>query len=172
MSDSLRSHALYPISLLCPWGLSRREYWSRFPCPSSKDLPNPGTEPRSPTLQADSLLFEPPGKPKNTGVGSLSLLQEIFLTQESNQGLLHWGWILYQLSFQGSTSIRIVTFSQGLKRHSWSDSGLTLQTHFYAFYCILATWPFLAFAHAFSLCGRNFPWLFTYVIHNWPAGST
>ena len=39
------------------------------------NLPNPGIEPRSPTLQADSLQSEPPGKPKNTGVGSLSLLQ-------------------------------------------------------------------------------------------------
>ena len=36
--------------------------------------PNPGIEPRFPTLQADSLPAEPQGKPKNTGVGSLSLL--------------------------------------------------------------------------------------------------
>ena len=42
------------------------------------------------------------GKPKNTSVGSLSLLQGIFLTQESNQGLLHCRRILYQLSYQGS----------------------------------------------------------------------
>ena len=41
---------------------------------------------RSAALQADSLATEPQGKPKNTGVGSLSLLQWIFLTQESNQG--------------------------------------------------------------------------------------
>ena len=41
-------------------------------------LPNPRTEPRSPALLADSLPAEPPGKPKNTGVGSLSLLQGIF----------------------------------------------------------------------------------------------
>ena len=41
----------------------------------------PGTGPRSPTLQADSLPSELPGKPKNTGMGSLSLLQGIFLTQ-------------------------------------------------------------------------------------------
>ena len=46
------------------------------------NLPNPGIEPRSPLLQKDSLPSEPPGKPKNTGVGSLSLLQWIFLTQE------------------------------------------------------------------------------------------
>ena len=53
----------------------------------------------SPALQVDSLPAEPQGKPKNTGVGSLSLPQEIFLTQESNRGLLHCRQILYQLSF-------------------------------------------------------------------------
>ena len=40
---------------------------------------NPGIEPRSPTLQADSLPAEPPGKPKITGVGGLSFLQGSFL---------------------------------------------------------------------------------------------
>jgi len=42
-------------------GFSRQEYWSGLPCPPSGDLPNPGTEPRSPALQADSLPSEPPG---------------------------------------------------------------------------------------------------------------
>jgi len=60
--------------------------WVAFPF--SGDLPNPGIEPRSPTLQADSLPAEPQGKPKNTEVGSLSLLQRVFPTQESNRGLL------------------------------------------------------------------------------------
>ena len=46
------------------------------------------------------ILKNSPGQ--NTGVGSLSLLQGIFLTQGSNQGLLHFRWILYQLSYQGS----------------------------------------------------------------------
>ena len=64
---------------------SRQEYWSGLPCPLPGDLPNPGIKPRSLALQANSLMSEPPGKPKNTGVGSLSLLQGIFLTQESNQ---------------------------------------------------------------------------------------
>ena len=53
-------------------------------------------------LLADSLPAEPQGKPKNTGVGSISLLQGIFRTRESNQGLLHCRWILYQLRYQGS----------------------------------------------------------------------
>ena len=46
--------------------------------PSSRDLPNPGIKLRFPTLEADSLPAEPPGKPKNTGMGSLSLLQGNF----------------------------------------------------------------------------------------------
>ena len=54
--------------------------------PSLGDLPNPGVKPKSPTLQVHSLPAEPQGKPKNTGVGSLSFLQGIFLTQESNWG--------------------------------------------------------------------------------------
>ena len=57
---------------------------------------------QAPALRADSLPAEPPGKSKNTGVGSLSLLQRIFLIQESIWGLPHCGWILYQLSYQGT----------------------------------------------------------------------
>ena len=43
-------------------GFSRQEYWSRLPFPSPGDLPDSGTEPRSPELQADSLPSDPPGK--------------------------------------------------------------------------------------------------------------
>ena len=60
------------------------------------------TQNRSPTLQTDSLPAEPQGKPKNNGVGNLSILQWIFPTQELNQGLLQCGQILYQLSYEGS----------------------------------------------------------------------
>ena len=64
MSDSLWPHALWPARLLYPWGFSRQEYWSGLPCPPPGDLPNPGIEPRSPTLQVDSLPSEPPWKPR------------------------------------------------------------------------------------------------------------
>ena len=63
---------------------------------------------RSPALQVDYLSSESPGKPKNTGMGSLSLLQGILLTQELNQGLLHCRQILYQLSYEGSPSCSTV----------------------------------------------------------------
>ena len=82
-------------------GVLQARILERVPCPSPGDLPNLGIKPRSPTLQADSLPAEPQGKPKNTGVGSLSLLQGIFLTQELNWRLLHCRRILYQLSYQG-----------------------------------------------------------------------
>ena len=44
-----------PLSM----GFSRQEYWSELPFPSPGALPDPGVEPRSPALQADSLLVEP-----------------------------------------------------------------------------------------------------------------
>ena len=56
----------------------RKLEWVAFPSPW--DLPNPGIEFKSPALQADSSPAESSGKPKNTGVGSLSLLQRIFPT--------------------------------------------------------------------------------------------
>ena len=69
------------------------------------DLPNPGIEPGSPELQADSLPAKPQRKPKDTEMGSLSLLQRIFPTEESNQGLLNCRQILYHLSYQGRPHI-------------------------------------------------------------------
>ena len=63
------------------------------------------SEPRSPSLQADSILSEPPGKPNTSGVGSLSLLQGIFPIQELNWGFLHCRQILYQLSQKASPRI-------------------------------------------------------------------
>ena len=89
---------------MTPWTIqsmefSRPEYWDGQPFPSPGDLP--GFEPRSLALQADSLPAGPQGKAKNTGVGNLSLFQWIFLTQESNRGLLHCRQILYQLNYPG-----------------------------------------------------------------------
>ena len=99
-SDSLQPHSL-------SMEFSRPEYWSGQPFPSPGDLANPGIESRSPAVEADSLPAEPQGKPRNTGGGSLSLLQRVFPTEESNQGLLHCKRILYQLSYQGSLPLNL-----------------------------------------------------------------
>ena len=105
-------HCSSPLSL----GIlqARTLEWVAMPC--SGDLPNTGIKPRSLTLQADALQSEPPGKTKNAGVGSLSLLQQIFLTQESNWGLLHCRQILYQLSYLPRRPLQssLCTFKVGL----------------------------------------------------------
>ena len=49
-------------------GFSQQEYWSGLPCPPPEDLPNPGTELKSPALQADPLLSETPGKPQKYSI--------------------------------------------------------------------------------------------------------
>ena len=87
---------------VAPWTVQSMEFSRSESFPFPEDLPNLGIKPRSPALQVNSLPAEPQGKPKNTGVGRLSLLQRIFPTQEWNQGVLHCRWILYQLSYQGS----------------------------------------------------------------------
>ena len=101
ISNSLLPHELAhqaPLSL----GIFQVRILEWVAMPPSRDLPNPGMDPRSPALQVDSLLSEPPGKSNNIGEGRQSLLQENFLTKELSQGLLHCRWILYQLSYPGS----------------------------------------------------------------------
>ena len=68
LSHSLMSDSLQPLGQrrpvgYSPWGFFRQEYWSGLPCPPPGNLPNPEIEPRSSTLQADSLPPELPGKP-------------------------------------------------------------------------------------------------------------
>ena len=93
MSDSCDPHGLYILQ-------ARILRWVAFPFSRGSSQFRDRTQ--SPTLQVDSLPAETQGKPENTGVGSLSLLQRIFPTQESNWGLLCCRRILYQLSYQGS----------------------------------------------------------------------
>ena len=85
--------------------------WVAFPSP--EDLPNLGIKPWSPTLLADSSPAEPQGKPKNTGVRSLSLLQGILPIQGLNPGLQYCRQILHQLSYQESPvkqDVRVVMY--------------------------------------------------------------
>ena len=87
-------------------GFSRQEYWSGLPFPSPGDLPNPGIEPRSPTLQADSLPSEPPGKPHVWGKDAfLFILLMIY-------GLSLSGRILSVVSSHCSLSLSVLELSQ------------------------------------------------------------
>ena len=76
LSASLQCSYQVPLSI----GFSRQEYWSGLPFPSPEDLPNPGIESRSPALQADSLLSEPPEKPT-----SITFIKSIAFLYTSNE---------------------------------------------------------------------------------------
>ena len=54
VSNCLRPCGLWPSRLLYPWGFSRQDYWSGLPCPPPGELPDPGIDPRSHTLQMNS----------------------------------------------------------------------------------------------------------------------
>ena len=94
------------VTQLCPTLCYSMEYtvhgilqarvleWVAFP------FSRGSSQPRSPTLQVDSLPAEPQGKPKNIGMGSLSLLQGIFQTQELNWGLQHCRWFFTNWAFR------------------------------------------------------------------------
>ena len=90
-----------PLSL----GFSRHQYWNGLPFPSPRDLSNPGIEPRSPALQADSLPSEPP-HPVHGDLTSLApheRLPEILVVQKLNQQRLplQGGFILKCLVVKG-----------------------------------------------------------------------
>ena len=95
--------------------------------PSLEDLPNPEFQLRLPTLWADSLPAEPQGKPKNTGAGSLSLLQQVFSLNIQKTKIMASGpitswevmgkqWKQCQTLFWGAPkSLQMVTAAMKLK---------------------------------------------------------
>ena len=99
MSDSLRPHGYTVHGIL----QARILEWVAFPFSRGSSQPRGRTQ--ASRIAGNSLSTEPQGKPKNTGVGNLPLLQQIFPTQETNRGLLHCRWILYQLGYQGSSDL-------------------------------------------------------------------
>ena len=84
--------------------------WVAFPFSRASSQPRDWTQVSR--IAGGFLPAEPQGKPKNTGMGSLSLLQWIFPIQWLNRGLLHCRWILYQLSNQGSPRAMCTCSSQ------------------------------------------------------------
>ena len=88
----------------------------------------------------------------NTGVGSLSLLQGIFLIQGSNSGLLNFRWILYQLSYEGSPGQVFWTIKIALK--------VSVYAHQFFFF------PYLYFIPLLSLSRNKLNYLFAFFLLN------
>ena len=109
-------HTPSPLALCNPVGfcqasLSLGFCWSGSPFPSPGVLPNPEIESASPTLQEDSLLSEPPGKPKNIGVGSPIPSLGGLPNQESNQSLCTAGRFVTSGVPLGSPGVSTHAFS-------------------------------------------------------------
>ena len=99
VSNSLGFHALYPERLLCSWNSPGKN--TRVGVPIARGSSQPRGWTLNSCMTGSFLTSEPPGKPRNTGIGSLSLLQGICPTQESNRGVLHCRLMLYMLRFPG-----------------------------------------------------------------------
>ena len=86
----------YPWPAACQAPLSMefssQEYWSGVPCPPPGNLPNPGTEPRSPALRVDSLSSEPPGKPQILSSPNFTC-HDIFTNSLPNLCCYHTSWL-------------------------------------------------------------------------------
>ena len=122
-SRSVVSNSLQPHGLYSPWN-SPVQNTGVSSFPFSRGSSQPRDQTQASHTAGDSWPAEPQRKTKNTGVGSLSLLQWICLTQESNQGLLHCMWILYQLSSQGSLSQRNWV-KHCMEHRGWERKGTT-----------------------------------------------
>ena len=107
----------WTITFQAPWsmGFSRQEYWNGLPFPSQGDLPNPGVEPRSPALQADSLPTELRGKPldENLNPHKKLRIRDIYVCMLSHVRLFAIPWTIqpakllcpWNLSWQGYWSV-------------------------------------------------------------------
>ena len=102
-NNALKWKSLSCVRLCDPWtievhGILQARILVRVAIPFSGGSSQPRDWTQVSCIVGSSFPAEPQGKPKNTGVGSLSLLQWIFPIQEPKQSLLHCRWILYQLS--------------------------------------------------------------------------
>ena len=125
-----------------PWTIQsmeffRPEYWSGLSFPSPGDLPNPGIEPRSPTLQADSLPAEPPGKP-----GRTHGLFQIFWSSNSGVCVLGHVYLFSHLGHVPPTPAKCYRFLLSWKTLQ-SPRGKTEHL------------PDATWAHCFPLCGAS-----------------
>ena len=90
----------------------RQEYWSGLPCPSPGDLPHPWIEPRSPSLQADSLLSEPLGKQYHQN-GDIFLLRSAGVTLSIARLVSGFKWSTVN-HYLGTSSIQKIIFGSQL----------------------------------------------------------
>ena len=104
--------AVYQASL--SMGFFRQECWSGLPFPSPRDFPDPGIEPRSPALQAYTLLSEPPGKSL-----IVWLLKFLFFNQHYVLRLSHISSVLFIMHCKTELDLVISTANKIVLPYGW-----------------------------------------------------
>ena len=121
--------------------------------PSSRGSSQPRDRTQVSCTAGGFFTTEPPQKPRNTGVGSLSLLHGIIPTKESNQGLLHHRWILYQLSYKGSPASM---WNECNCVVVWTFFGTALLCNLNENWPFPALWPLLSFPNLLAYWLQHF----------------
>ena len=109
-------------------GFSRQEYWSGLPFPSQGDLPDPGIEPRSPTLHADALTSEPRPVLVLNGSGSCRESLSVYLRWVGRSDALHSRGLSDGSTAQEGRTKR----DAGARTSSWLLGLLALQTAWFS----------------------------------------
>ena len=107
---------------------SRQQYWSGLPCPPPGDLPNPGIEPGSPALQADSVPIKPPWNPprKQSHHGIPQGNKEQRILYKFSMLLSSLGFDIISPSWLGNSEVQSLSsqprvYQQMFSQHFWSD---------------------------------------------------
>ena len=149
VSDSVRPHGRQPTRL--PYlGFYRQAYWSGLPFPSPGDLSNPGIEPGSPALQADSLLTE-----LHSCIFSI-LVSRLFIC---NSILFSRFWIIFTITILNSFSSRLPISSCFV----WFGGHLSCSFTCWVFLCLFILFRLLCLGWLFcilAVCGSSLLWRF------------
>ena len=127
MSDSA---APWAAALQAPLFIefSRQKYWSRLPFPSPGYLPDPGIEPETPKLHADSLPIEPPGKPHDLNLHLKILNQQVLLNLCLSSGLENEDFLEKKQYYVVFLLIRLSLFSSSAQTHHQNHCPGTFST--------------------------------------------
>ena len=117
--------------------LSRQEYWNGLPFPSPGALPHPGIEPGSSTLQADSLLPEPPGKPLGSQPSYNSLCSKLKLSLTSPSPTLSITYIQLPIKSNSKAHLKFISHSLFSLMPSQFMSLFLTSTIFFLIYTML-----------------------------------
>ena len=155
MSNSLRPHGLVAYQATPSMGFSRQEYWSGMPCPSPGDLPDPGIQPRSLTLHADSspsegVIKEPGCKCRRLSDTDLITVLRRSLEKEMTTHSSIFAWKIPWTEKPWATVHEVSKSRAQLSSHTHSDYYSHHGVHYISRIYLFYNWKFVSFSFFFS----------------------